>query len=134
LAEPFADTIRDQRQALRRPGLVALQELCVYELENRWLYGVERGKHPCDRARPSVGVVRQQARTSVGDVEHDRPCLEQRETAFLVGRDLSEGIKRQMRGLLHRVKRNQANLVGLAHFLERPANARIARQSLAAIG
>jgi hypothetical protein len=43
-------------------------------------------------------------------------------------------MKRQMRGFLHRTKRNQANLVRLAHFFERPANARIARQSLAAIG
>jgi hypothetical protein len=39
-----------------------------------------------------------------------------------------------MRGLLHRTKRNKPNLVRLAHFFERPANARIARESLAAIG
>jgi hypothetical protein len=68
------------------------------------------------------------------DVQHDRPGLEQREIAFLVGRNLAERMKRQMRGFLQRTKRNEANLVGLAHFLERPANARIARQSLAAIG
>jgi hypothetical protein len=43
-------------------------------------------------------------------------------------------MKRQMRWLLHRAERNQANLVGLACFFQRPANARIARQSLAAIG
>ena len=29
---------------------------------------------------------------------------------------------------------DEANLVGLAHFFQRPANARITRQSLAAIG
>jgi hypothetical protein len=66
--------------------------------------------------------------------EHDRPCLEQGEIAFLIGRDLTERMKRQMRGLLHRTKRNKANLVGLAYFLKRPANARITRQSPAAIG
>ena len=67
-------------------------------------------------------------------MEDDRARLEQGEIAFLIGRDLAERMKRQMRGFLHRTERNQANLVGLAHFFERPANARITRQSLAAIG
>jgi hypothetical protein len=67
-------------------------------------------------------------------MEHDRPRLEQSEIAFLIGRNLAEGMTREMRGLLHRAKRHKANLVGLAYFFERPANARIARQSLAAIG
>ena len=39
-----------------------------------------------------------------------------------------------MRGLLHRLERDEANRVGLAHFLERPADARVARQSPAAVG
>ena len=67
-------------------------------------------------------------------MEDDRPRLEQGEIAFLVGRNLAERMKRQVRGFLHRTKRNEANLVGLADFFERPANARITRQSLAAIG
>src|SRR5215212_11068359 len=67
------------------------------------------------------------------DVEHDRPRLEQGEIAFFVGRNLPERMKRQMRGLLHRPERNKANLVRLAYFLQRPANPRITRQSLAAI-
>ena len=67
-------------------------------------------------------------------MEHDRPCLEQGEIAFLISRNLAERMKSQMRGFLHRTKRNKANLVGLAHFFQRPANARITRQSLAAIG
>jgi hypothetical protein len=71
---------------------------------------------------------------ALGDMEDDRPGLEQGEIAFLVGRNLAERMKRQMRGFLHRAERNKANLVGLAHFFKRPANARIARQSLAAIG
>src|SRR5207248_2713064 len=71
---------------------------------------------------------------ALGDMEHDRPCLEQGEVAFLIGRNLAERMKRQMRGFLHRAKRNKANLVGLTHFLKRPANARITRQSLPAIG
>jgi hypothetical protein len=43
-------------------------------------------------------------------------------------------MKRQMRGFLQRTERNQANLVRFSHFFERPANARITRQPLAAIG
>ena len=69
-----------------------------------------------------------------GDMEHDRPRLEQGEIAFFIGRDLPERMQRQMRGLLHLFERNQANVVGLAHFFERPANAHVPRQSLAAIG
>ena len=71
---------------------------------------------------------------ALGDMEDDRPGLEQSQIAFLIGRDLAERMKCQMGGLLHRPKRNQPNLVRLAHFFQRPANARIARQSLAAIG
>ena len=71
---------------------------------------------------------------ALGDMQHDRACLEQGEIAFLIGRNLTERMKRQMRGFLHRAERNKANLVGLAHFFKRPAHARIARQTLAAIG
>ena len=71
---------------------------------------------------------------ALGDMEHDRPRLEQGKIAFLIGRNLAERMKRQMRGFLHRPERNKTNLVRLAHFFKRPANARIARQSLAAIG
>ena len=71
---------------------------------------------------------------ALGDVEHDRPCLEQGEIAFLVGRNLPERMKRQMRSFLHRTERNRADLVGKADFFERPANARITRQPLSAIG
>jgi len=71
---------------------------------------------------------------ALGDMEHDRPCLEQGEIAFLIGGNLAERMKRPMRGFLHRAERNTANLVGLAHFFKRPANSRITCQSLAAIG
>jgi hypothetical protein len=37
-------------------------------------------------------------------------------------------MKRPMRGLLHRLERNKANVVRLAHFFQRPANAHVARQ------
>ena len=70
----------------------------------------------------------------LGDMENNCARLEQGEVAFLIGRNLAERMKRQMRGFLHRFERNKTNVVGLAHFLERPANARITRQSLAAIG
>src|ERR1700738_2566575 len=68
------------------------------------------------------------------DMQHDRPRLEQGEIAFFIGRNLPERMKRSMRGFLHRTERNQTNLVRLAHFFKRPANAHVTRQSLAAIG
>src|SRR5262245_15095492 len=71
---------------------------------------------------------------ALGDMEDDRAGLEQGEIAFLIGWNLAERMKAQMRGFLHRTERNKANLIGLAHFFKRPANARITRQSLAAIG
>src|SRR5438045_9121034 len=43
-------------------------------------------------------------------------------------------MKAQMRGFLLRAERDKANLVGLADLFKRPANARIARQAVAAIG
>ena len=68
------------------------------------------------------------------DMEHDRPRLEQRKITLFVGRNLPERMERSMRGFLHRPKRNKTNLVRLAHFFKRPANAHVTRQSPAAIG
>src|SRR5690606_17418750 len=106
--------------ALLVPGLVAFEDLDEIAVEDRRLHRVERGKHPGDRARPAIGVVGEKARMALRDMEHDRPRLEQGEIAFLIGRNLSERMKRAMRGFLHRTEREKANLVGLAHFLERP--------------
>src|SRR6202011_5351185 len=68
------------------------------------------------------------------DMEHDRPRLEQGKIAFFIGRNLPGRMKRSMRGFLHRTERNKTNLVRLAHFFKRPANAHVTRKSLAAIG
>src|SRR3984893_9825496 len=68
------------------------------------------------------------------EMEHDRPRLEHGEIAFFIGRNLPERMKRSMRGFLHLTERNKTNLVRLAHFFKRPANAHVTRQSLAAIG
>src|SRR3954471_7212338 len=70
---------------------------------------------------------------SLGDVKHDRPCLEQCEIAFFIGRNLPERMKRSMRGFFHVTERNKANVVRLVHFLKGPANAHVTCQSLAAI-
>src|SRR3546814_9364312 len=66
-------------QALLVPGLVALEDLDEVAVEDRRLHRVERGKHPCDRACPGIGIVRQQAGMTLGDMEHDRPRIEQGE-------------------------------------------------------
>src|SRR4029453_5963299 len=67
-------------------------------------------------------------------MEYDRPRLEQREIAFFVGRNLTERMKLTMRGFLHLTEREKSNVVRLAHFFKRPANAHVTRQSSAAIG
>ncbi len=73
-------------------------------------------------------------RVALGDMQHDRTRLEQSEIAFFIGRNLSERMKREMRGLFYLGERNETNVVRLPDFFERPANAHVARQSSAAIG
>ena len=106
----------------------------VCEIKDRRLNRVDRCKHPCDRARPGIRIVRQQAGMTLCDMEHDCPRFEQDKIAFFIGRNLPERMKRSMRGFLHRTERNKTNLVRLAHFFKRSANAHVTRQSLAAIG
>src|SRR3546814_8636895 len=79
VAQPDADAVLEGTQALLVPGLVALEDLDEVAVEDRRLHRVERGKHPCDRACPGIGIVRQQAGMTLGDMEHDRPRLEQGE-------------------------------------------------------
>src|ERR1700730_9836698 len=68
------------------------------------------------------------------DMEYDRPRLEEGEIAFFIGRNLPERMKHTMRGFLHLTERKKTNVVRLAHFFKRPANAHVTRLSLAAIG
>src|SRR5437016_10122599 len=68
------------------------------------------------------------------DMEHDRPRLEEGEIAFFIGWHLPERMERAMRGFFQLGEREKTNLVRLAHFFKRPANAHVTRQSLAAIG
>jgi hypothetical protein len=67
-------------------------------------------------------------------VQHDRARFEDGQIALLISRNLAEWMQGQVSGLFQRAERNEANLVGLSGFFERPANARVACQSFAAIG
>src|SRR5205823_11005032 len=98
------------------------------------LYRVERGKHPFDRARSGIRIAWKQARMALRDMQHNRSGFEESEIAFLIGWNLSERMKRQMRGFLHLFERQKTNVVSLAHFFERPTNAHVPRQSPATIG
>ena len=71
---------------------------------------------------------------ALGDMEYDRPRLEQGEIAFFIGRYLPERMKRTMRSFLQRTERNQTNVIRLAYFLKRPAHGHVPSQSPAAIG
>src|SRR5258707_9520918 len=127
------DAILEDRQALGIPSLVALQERGHCAIKDRRLHRVERGKHPCDRAAPGIRIVWQQARMALRDMEYDRPRLEEGKIAFFIGRNLPERMKPTIRGFLHLPERNKTNVVRLAHFFKRPADAHVTRQSPAAI-
>ncbi len=122
------------RAAARRSRACPLEDPRGNQLQDHRLHGVERGEDPGDRPRPCAGVIGQQARVMLGNVEDDRAGLEQGEIALFVGGNLAERMQGQMRRFLHRAERHQTNLVGQARFLQRPAHARIAGQSLAAVG
>jgi hypothetical protein len=49
-------------------------------------------------ARTGIRIVWQQTTMALRDMEHDRPRLEEDEIAFFIGRNLSERVKRTMRG------------------------------------
>ena len=69
---------------------------------------------------PRTGMVRQQACMALGNMEDDCPGLEQDKTAVLIGRDLSERMTDEMRGLLHRLERYKTDFIRLARFLKGP--------------
>ncbi|MGY4326085.1 hypothetical protein ACVWWG_000499 [Bradyrhizobium sp. LB7.2] len=133
-AEPDADAILQDRQALLVPALVALEQHGHPELDDRRLQRAQRGKHPRDHAGSGVRIVRQQPGMALRDMEHDRAGFEQSEIAILEGRDLRERMQREMCGLLHVLERDQTDVVGLTHLLERPAHPHVARLSPAAVG
>ena len=73
-------------------------------------------------------------RMALRDMEYDRSRLEEDEITFFIGRNLPERMERAMRGFLHLAERKKTNVVRLAHFFKRPANAHVTRESSAAIG
>src|SRR5690349_6365212 len=90
LVQPAANTILDKRQTLLIPGLVAFQQSGGCKCKDRRLHRIDRSKHPGNRACPRIGVVWHQAGMTLRDMEDDRPCLEEREPPFLIGRNLAE--------------------------------------------
>ena len=68
--------IVEDRQTLRVPGLVPLQEHGGLALDDRRLHRSLGGEHPGDRPRPGIRLVRQQAGMALRDMEHDRAGFE----------------------------------------------------------
>jgi hypothetical protein len=101
VAQPLADAVLEETQALLVPRLVAFENLDHVAIKDRRLNRIKGCKHPSDRARPAIRIARQQTRMALRDMEYDRPRLEQREIAFFISRNLPERVKRKMRGLLH---------------------------------
>ena len=102
LIEPRADAGLHQGEPRLIPAFVPLRVARRLALEDQGLDRVERGKHPGDRAGARRRIFGQQAAMTRRDVEDDRARLEERDAIFLIGRNLPEGLERQMRGLLHR--------------------------------
>ena len=102
--QPPADRFLQPPHPRLEPGLVALEDLHQCPVEDRWLDRVQRRKHPGDGAGPAIGIDRQQALVPFGDMQHDRAGFEQHQVAVLIGRDLSEGLKRHMRACFIVVK------------------------------
>src|SRR3546814_3463257 len=75
------------------------------------LHGVEGGEHPGNRAYPGIRIGPQQASMMLRDMKDDRSRLKQDEIAFLIGRDLPERMKREMRWLFHLGEGNKANVI-----------------------
>src|SRR5262249_22675776 len=86
------------------------------------------------RARSGIRIAWQQACMALRDMQHNRSRFEESEIAFFIGWNLSERMKRQIRGFLHLFECQKTNVVSLAHFFERPTNAHVPRQSPATIG
>jgi hypothetical protein len=66
-------------------------------------------------------------------MEHDCSPLIQGEIAFFIGLNLPERMERTMRGFHYLSEQYKTNVVGLAHFFKRPANAHVTRQFIATI-
>ena len=77
------------------------------------LGGTDNDDRPC--------IVRQQARMAFGDMEHNRSCLEQGETAFFISRNLPERMERSMRGFLHRTERKEGERRKAGPLLQAPS-------------
>src|SRR3546814_4410132 len=63
----------------------------------------------------------------------DLSRLKQDEIAFLIGRDLPERMKREMRWLFHLGEGNKANDLRLANLFEGPANPHVSREAMSLI-
>jgi len=112
-----SDTRLDERQALlvqvlsRSRRIATSRSTIVGSIVETAanIHVIARARH---RRRPA------EARMALSDMQYDGAGFEEREIAFLIGRDLSERVKGKMRGLLHRLERQKTNLVKLTHFLQ----------------
>jgi len=65
---------------------------------------------------------------AIGILSPDFSRISRSKIALFIGRNLSERMQRQMRGLLHRLEGNEPNFVRLPDFLRRPTH-RVSRAS-----
>ena len=116
------------------PAFVPFEKAGDKVLDDRWLHGAEGRKHPAYRPRPRIRLFGQQAGMVLGYMEDDGTGFEQNEIALFIGRNLPERLKREMLRFLHRLEREKAHIIWLAHLFQRPTNAHVAGEALAAVG
>ena len=110
----------DNTQPLPQRGFIEPTEERCDACSNPIIRVITRGRPPwvlcvnmqCPKKAEKAAVKAERekkARMLLGDMQHDRPGLEQSKVAFLIGRDLTERMEGQMRGLLQCLERHKAN-------------------------
>ena len=133
--EPRLDLLDHLRPPLLRPVLAAVEDVDVDQLEDHRLDAVQRGDQPGDRrASAPFGVGRQQPLVAQAEVDQDRAAFEQLDLVVAIGRHLAERLLVEIvgRARVHRVE--QADPIGPADLLERPADAQVADQPGGEVG
>ena len=69
----------------------------------------------------------------ITDVQDDRPGFEEGEAIFFISQYLSEGLRREVAGLLHFLKGEESDLIGHTCLFESPSDPHVACQPHAAI-
>ena len=124
IGEPCLQVVDHLDVARLGPFAIRLEYVVDGECHDKRLDGIERRRHPLQRAHARGGIRRDQLAGAFGDAQHDRARFEDRDLVVPVGRHLAERLEAAMFGGL-RIG-DQVRPRRLADFLEGPARAHVA--------